>query len=68
MEIKIIPSILKRGKYVRYIKSHEDLDFIPVETMNKKQVMEFLFFKTTVQRCSVLTDRDIETLKEDKIK
>ena len=33
--------------------------------MNKKQVMEFLFFKATVQRCSILTDRDIETLKED---
>lgn len=65
MEIKIIPSILKRGRYVRYIKYHNELDFVPVETMNKKQVMEFLFFKTTVQRCSILTDRDVETLEED---
>lgn len=65
MEIKILPSTLKRGRYVRYIKNHEELDFVPVEIMNKQQVMEFLFFKATVQRCSILTDGDIETLKED---
>lgn len=65
MEIKILPSTLKRGRYVKYIKTHKELDFVPVETMNKKQVIEFLFFKTTVQRCSILTERDIESLKED---
>lgn len=65
MEVKILPSTLKRGRYIKYIKTHEELDFVPVETMNKKQVMEFLFFKATVQRCSILTDRDVKTLKED---
>lgn len=36
MEVKIIPSILKRRRYIKYIKIHEDLDFVLVETMNKK--------------------------------
>ena len=62
---KIVPSVLKRGRYVKYIKYYDKLDFIPIETMNKKRVMEFLFFKTTVQRCIILTERDIERLKED---
>lgn len=48
MEVKIIPSTLKRGRYIKYIKTFKELDFVPVETMNKKQVMEFLFFKATV--------------------
>ena len=65
MEIKIIPSTLKNRKYIKYIRPCNELDFIPVEIMNKKQVMEFLFFKATVQRCSILTERDIEALKED---
>lgn len=66
MEIKIIPSILKRGRYIKYIRCHNELNFTPVETMNKKQVMEFLFFKTTVQRCSVLTENDIVNLCKEK--
>lgn len=65
MEVKIVPSILKHGRYIKYIKCHNELDFVPVETMSKKQVIEFLFFETTVQRCSILTDRDIKTLKEE---
>ena len=65
MEIKIIPSQCRRGKYIKQIKPHGEPEFISVEVMNKKQVMEFLFFKATVQRCSILTDRDMETLKED---
>lgn len=65
MEIKIIPSILKSRRYIKYIRPCNELDFVPVEMMNKKQVMEFLFFKATVQRCSILTERDIETLKEN---
>ena len=65
MEIKIIPSQCRRGKYIKQIKPYGEPEFISVEVMNKKQVMEFLFFKATVQRCSILTDRDIETLKED---
>lgn len=65
MEIKIIPAQCRRGKYIKQIKPYGEPEFISVEVMNKKQVMEFLFFKATVQRCSILTDRDIETLKED---
>ena len=65
METKIIPSQCRRGKYIKQIKPYGEPEFISVEVMNKKQVMEFLFFKATVQRCSILTDRDIETLKED---
>lgn len=65
MEIKIVPLQYGRGKYIKQIKPHGEPEFISVEVMNKKQVMEFLFFKATVQRCSILTDRDIKTLKED---
>lgn len=65
MEIKIIPSQCRRGKYIKQIKPYGEPEFISVEVMNKKRVMEFLFFKATVQRCSILTDRDIETLKEE---
>lgn len=45
MEIKIIPSILKRGRYIKYIKNTQELDFIPVETMNKNKLWSFYFLK-----------------------
>ncbi len=45
MEIKIIPSIIKKGRYIKYIRPCNELDFVPVEIMNKKQVMEFYFLK-----------------------
>lgn len=66
MEIKIAPSKCKRGKYIKYIKPNKESGFIAVEVMSKKQVMEFLYFKTTVQRCSILTDKDIVNLCKEK--
>ena len=66
MEIKIIPSQYKRGKYIKQIKPYGEPEFISVEVMSKKQAMEFLLFKTTVQRCSILTDNDIVNLCKEK--
>ena len=50
MEIKIIPAHCRRGKYIKQIKPHGEPEFISVEVMNKKQVMEFLFFLVNNER------------------
>lgn len=38
MEIKIIPSQCKRGKYIKQIKPYGEPEFISVEVMSKNKL------------------------------